>query len=366
MRPYAYVILCISMAILAGCDSNDNANGNANGNASEAASPSASIEASANAPSTSAPSQSESPASSITELYPSPSAPSPSPEDPIRRYIDAIPGDHADEVVVFSAEADLELDGEAETVVALGRDGEVTAFYVLRDVGGDVMRIGDNMADDEYMSIEAKLIQLQDYSKPILYTELTNGSALYGFRLFEMNGGKPTELLYSASMTGVGDDRLIDSDGDGRYDGYSQHRYSYDELYYNVQRWFAWNAAKGEFELQDTFLALDESYPDDVESVVYQYLSLNVINDGYSEELTARLNELCSDPDAHGLSIDWELWRIALFDAVMEVGGSYSLEVEENGDHATALAVARADNKSAAISFHLTKMHDQWTITKIG
>ncbi|MFD0674939.1 hypothetical protein [Cohnella sp. GCM10027633] len=349
----------LSIALLAGCDGNDDANDLASGEAS----PSASQTESASAIVEPEPSPSASP--SATTVAPSPSS---SPDDPLGRYVAAIPGEFGSDDIVFSAEADLDLDGQAETVLAVGstgEGGEVKGLYVLRDVGGEVMRIGDNLAADAYMTNEAKLVTLQGEPKPIIYAGLTNGAELQGFQLYRMDGGKPEKLAYAASATGAGSDGLVDRDADGRFDGYVQHRYSYDTLYYDVERRFEWKPEQGAFAPYDTDVALEEPYPVDIEEVVYQFLSLGAIDDGYSAELTARLNELSSVADATEQSIDWDLWRIALFDAAMEIGGSYSVDVKEKGDSATARVVGRTETKSDDITFELAKKSGRWKIVSM-
>jgi len=59
---------------------------------------------------------------------------------------------------------------------------------------------------------------------------LTNGAALSGFALYEIDGDEIVQIEYSASATGAGEDHLIDTNKDGFYDGYVQNRYSYDVL----------------------------------------------------------------------------------------------------------------------------------------
>lgn len=362
MRHSYLLLIGLSAALLAGCNNDDSENANAGGEASVTAEASASASESV----TPEPSPSASPSPTLAE--PSPSS---SPEDPLRRYVEAIPGDSAGDAVVFSAEADLDLDGQAETVLALGERGDefndIRAYYVLRDVGGEVMRIGDNLAPgDGYMTSDAKLVTLQGDPRPYLYAGLTNGAALNGFRLFALDGGQPAETVYSASAAGAGDDYLVDGDGDGRYDGYVQHRYSYDTLYYDVQRSFSWNAEKGAFAQTETSVALEEPYPVDIEEVVYQFLSLGAIDDGHSSGLTKRLSELSAISERDRQSIDWELWRIALFDAAMEIPGSYSIEVEEKGKQATAVVAGKTETKSGSVTFRLAKKQDRWSIASIG
>lgn len=290
--------------------------------------------------------------------------------NPPRRYVDAIPGDHSEEDVLFYAKEDLDRDGEPEIVLALGDAGDdydvVTKLYVLREVGDEIMRIGDNLASDGYMTSEVRLVGLKGMEQPVIYCHLTNGVGLDGFHLYAMSDGKPKSLVYSASGTGAGDDDLVDSDGDGMYDGYVRNRYSYDVLYYNVLSVFEWQADVGEFVPAGTTVQLDPTLPDNVNDVVYQYLSLRVIDDGHSEQIKQRLAELCADARAPSVSIPEDVWRIALFDGAMELGDHYAIDIKEKGDNATAKVTAiTEEGKRSTLVFTLKADHNIWTIATV-
>lgn len=288
----------------------------------------------------------------------------------LQRYIDAIPGDHFNQDVVFSAEEDLDLDGKKEVVLGLGTEDSdfdwVNDLYVLREVDGEVKPVGDNLAGDGYGTSTVKLVQLDGKPQTYIYSGVTNGASLYGFELFEMKGGVPTSIAFSASATGAGEDDLIDKDGNGKFDGYNQGRFSYDVFYYDVRRDFDWLPDRNAFEQVGTSIELPAIYPDTIDDVIYQYLSLRILDDGFSDELKDRLSELCAMPDPYEVLLPDDPWGAAVYDAAMEIEGSYSVEIDERGDAATAVVTATGiDNKTARLTFQLENQMSDWRIVSI-
>lgn len=360
--------LCVALALCAGCDSN-----NDNAKTTAEASATAAIES---AYATFESEETLAPTLTDGEASPSASATAPSPNEPsnsLQRYIDAIPGDHKDQVVMFNAEEDLDLDGVKEVVLGLGTGTEGSDFnwvddlYVLRDVGGEVMRIGDNLAGDGYGTCKVKLVQLEGKPQTYIYSGLTNGSSLYGFQLYELKGGVPTSIVYSASATGDGEDDLTDQDGNGKFDGYTQGRTSYDVFYYDVLRKFDWSPDDNAFVQSNTSIDLPSSeYPESINEVIYQYLSLRILDDGFSDELTQRLSELCAMPDPLGVSLPDETWGAAVYDKAMEIEGSYQAYIVEKGDKASAVVKASTeDNRTAQLTFELENQNNEWRIVSI-
>ncbi len=354
--------LCV--VIISGCDSSDN-NGNTTlETAAATAVPTAIATTDLEETLAPTPAGSDTSPSAVAEPNATDSS------DSLQRYIDALPGDHFNQVVVFSAEEDLDLDGQKEIVLGLGTEGDdfdwVNDLYVLRDVDGEAKRIGDNLAGDGYGTSAVKLVQLEGKPQTYIYSGVTNGASLYGFELFEMKGGVPTSIAYSASATGAGEDDLIDKDGNGKFDGYSQGRFSYDVFYYDVLREFKWLPDQDAFEQVGTSIELPTAYPDTINDVIYQYLSLRIMDDGFSEELKKRLTELCAMPDPYSVRLPDDPWGAAVYDAAMEIDGSYSVDVDERGDAATAVVTAiGSDNKPARLTFQLENQMSDWRIVSI-
>lgn len=354
--------LCV--VLFTGCDSNNNIGNTTSESAAAAAVESAKVTQELEA--TIAPSTADTDASPTA--VPKPNATDTL--DSMQRYIDAIPGDHFNQEVVFSAEEDLDLDGQKEVVLGLGtEDGDfdwVNELYVLRDVDGEVKRIGDNLAGEGYGTSAVKLVQLEGMPQTYIYSGVTNGASLYGFELFEMKGGAPTSIVYSASATGAGEDDLIDKDGNGKFDGYRQGRFSYDVFYYDVLREFEWLPDQEAFEQVGTSIALPDNHPDTINEVIFQYLSLRMMDDGFSDELKKRLSELCAMPDPYAVTLPDDPWGAAVYDAAMEIDGSYTVEIDEHDDAATAVVTASGiDNKTARLTFRLENQMSDWRIVSI-
>jgi len=354
--------LCV--VIISGCDSSDNNENTTSDTAAATAVQSASATTDLEATLAPTPSGSDASPSDVAEPNATDTL------DSMQRYIDAIPGDHFNQEVVFSAEEDLDLDGRKEVVLGLGTDdGDfdwVNELYVLRDVDGEVKRIGDNLAGDGYGTSTVKLVQLEGKPQTYIYSGVTNGASLYGFELYEMKGGVPTSIVYSASATGAGEDDLIDKDGNGKFDGYRQGRFSYDVFYYDVFREFEWLPEQGAFEQVGTSIELPVLYPESIDEVIYEYLSLRIMDDGFSDELRTRLSELCAMPDPYAVSLPDDPWGVAVYDAAMEIDGSYSVEIDEQNDAATAIVTATGiDNKTAQLTFRLENQMSDWRIVSI-
>ena len=271
----------------------------------------------------------------------------------------------ADEKILFCYDEDIDLDGNNEVIVAIGTEGEdklstfVGKAYVLKEVDGEVRRIGDNFAESLYAVYEVKLISLAGDEKKYIYCGLTNGANLVGFRIFEPGDNGLDEIAYSASATGAGSDEIIDSDNDGKIDGYVQNRWSYDVLYYSVRNIYEYNNQK--FELVKTEVELPE-YPTSPEEVVREYLALNALELQKSEEVSERLGKLCQQ-DVRGVI---DLSNEELFEALssenLEFESDNEITAKENGITANVIVSIEGNKR---YKFTLNKEKDIWSIGNI-
>lgn len=292
--------------------------------------------------------------------------------NPLQKYIDFIKEDH-DERVAFTAKEDIDLDGYDEIVVAFGNSNEnpqsgyVSELYILRDHNGDIVQLGDNLVGGGYGTYEVKLIRLQNKRQTYVYCGITNGGGLVGFQIYGLSGNEPVQVGYSASATGSGDDVLKDYNNDGQFDGYVQNRSSYDVLYYQVIRIFDWVSDKNDFEHRETHVDMPE-YPDQIQDVLYQYLSLRALDEDHSPEIHQRLSELCSYTQANDIKIEWEQWGSALYDYWMGSGDRSDFDIEESKDTATATATVTAlndESNKVVITFKLVKVEGLWKIKEM-
>jgi hypothetical protein len=285
----------------------------------------------------------------------------------MQKYIDFIHDDH-DEQVTFTAKEDIDLDGYDEIVVAFGNsnenpeEGYVSGLYILRDINGEIVQLGDNLAAGGYGAYEVKLIKLQNKQQTYVYCGLTNGGGLVGFQIYGLSGNEPVLVEYSASATGSGEDVLRDFNNDGQFDGYVQNRSSYDVLYYSITRTFDWISDRNDFEISETHVDMPE-YPDQIHDVLFQYLSLRLLVEDHSPEIHQRLSELCSYAQANDIKIEWDQWGYALY---MDSDDSINFDIKESNDKASATVTALDDESNkVVITFELVKIDDRWGIKKM-
>ncbi|WP_334075375.1 MULTISPECIES: hypothetical protein [Paenibacillus] len=270
----------------------------------------------------------------------------------------------------FFEKEDLDRDGLEEAVVAYGpSEDDLTDIYVLKNRDGQIVQLGDNLNSGGYSVEEIKLIQLEGREDKVIFLGLTNWASMTGFSLFDLEGGIPENIAYSASATGAGEDVLLDTDNNGRFDCYEQRRYSYDVLYYEVTR--TYKLQKGEFIHADTSVNLPD-YPASPEEVVEEYLALGIIDEQPPQNVASRRAELCrycsKNPDKAGPQVDYSVMQNLILD--LEEEGS-ALDVKEDDTDATATLKWKDENgRQHKAAFRLTKEgtgdSGKWTITDIS
>ncbi|MCX7772208.1 MAG: hypothetical protein N2376_03745 [Clostridia bacterium] len=266
--------------------------------------------------------------------------------------------------ILFSTKKDIDGDGRYEIVAGAGTKGEddlstyYSSVYVLREKGDSLELFGDNLASGGYGIYEVQLVKLQDSKSDYIYLGLTNGGPLTGFQLLELKDDSLNPIAYSASATGSGHDYLIDENSDGSFDGYIQDRSSYDVLYIPTIRSFAWE--NGSFVAKNTSVSLPE-YPDVVQDVILQYLTLRAIADGMSKEITPRLSELLlSDPTTE-LPVD--VWYTAVSNTLIGIDSQIEFKTQESANQATSqLSYKDGSGKTYAFTFKLVKSEGKWHI----
>ncbi|WP_058486940.1 hypothetical protein [Defluviitalea phaphyphila] len=184
-----------------------------------------------------------------------------------------------------------------ELIIAYGYKNEKDKNYVK-----DIYYVGANEGEYKiyyhlepsgYRCFSVELIYLLDRDQPVLYCRNTNDANLVGFELYEVCNNSLNQLVYSASGTGVGNDEMLDLDGDGIYTGYVQKRQSYDYLYTHVNRYFSY--IDGKFVLENISVDFFD-YPSTPEAVVLEYLNMHsIINKEEIDipDIESRLEELC-------------------------------------------------------------------------
>ncbi|MBO7746878.1 hypothetical protein I8J29_21915 [Paenibacillus sp. MWE-103] len=270
----------------------------------------------------------------------------------------------------FFVETDLNGDGESEAVLGVKNtrdgDGLYSEIYVLKQGERGVAQLGSNLAEGTgYGVYEIELVRLSDRKSPVVETKLTNGVSLEGFELIALPGKKPIRLVSSASPTGVGEDALIDADQNGDYDGYVQHRTSYDVLFYDVTR--TYSLQRGAFVHTGTIVALPD-YPADAESAVTQYLSLRALA-GFEDapEVDRRLEALCPACSKAQTELVGGAWLQAFSGSAALAEDPFDVQVQGDGktDATANVAYAKDDRRTYRLEFHLARSDGAWVIDGI-
>jgi hypothetical protein len=249
-----------------------------------------------------------------------------------------------DDVASFFRE-DIDLDGKQEIIISFGIGFFDT--FVLREDNDKLTLIGE-IEGRGYNTYEVELVHLQELEQKYILTKITNGANLFGFALYKINNTELKQIAYSASATGSGDDSLIDTGKDGKYDGYVQDRASYDVMYLPTTRFY--KLMGEEFVLESSHVELDD-YPKTPVEVVEQYLKLSILHEEKSQEFDSRFEELSTSDK--GLVIDAsELWIRAI------TTQDINFEEDGSGDNLKVTAV----NGEESIIFSLSQKDNKWQI----
>lgn len=254
--------------------------------------------------------------------------------------------------LLFFSHEDIDLDGNEEAIAAFGdaelegneseEDITFSEIYVLRNQGGKIHQIGENLNSGGYGINEIRLVQLDDREEKVVYLGLTNWISMTGFRLVGISGDTLEDLAYSASASGSGEDMLLDSNENGKFDSYEQRRGSYDVFYYGVTRYYS--LEQGEFVQTDTSVELLE-YPSTPKAAVMEFLALSIIADRLPANVEERLDELCPFREAGGERPVLEVDSGTVGNLQLELDGEDAyFEVEESGSDAIVTLVETGTN----------------------
>lgn len=279
----------------------------------------------------------------------------------IKRCIDFLHKNEIDNKIKYYKIDDIDLDGNNEILIVAGyNDFEFVRIIVLRDVNGTIELINDNLKDSGYENYNADIIQLKDTNKKYINIKVTNGGNLNGFVLYDLTGNELNIIESSSSYTGTGNDELLDSDNDGKYDGFVQDRYSYDTLYYDIQFYYIWNGK--EFIYNNMDIDLNE-YPNDIKSVILEYMSLYYLYDGKNEQIYKRLNEL-SDVDIFNDGyIEISKLYSPIYNSLLEINEEIDFSIDEYEEN-TYVNITWKDEEENIYSYNLNlkQINGKWKI----
>lgn len=271
--------------------------------------------------------------------------------------------------IVFYDKEDLDLDGQQEAILVLGTKEEeplftfLTDIYVFKNENHEIKQIGDNLALDGYGVYEIKLINLQDSPKKYIYCGITNGN-LKGFKIVELNNNELSEICYSASATGSGHDELMDFNQDGQYDGYVQIRQSYDVLYITRENTYVYK--DHQFVLEHSWVDIPE-YPSEPEEVVMQYITLSLMENEKSQEVTERLKEIYEKHTSYHTNASLLVPYSAVLNTILGFEEGFNIAIEDTGTDSKKATITYTDEEGSEYRYHLVlSMRDgKWRIDDI-
>lgn len=273
--------------------------------------------------------------------------------------------------LIYFKEEDIDLDGKKEAIVALGEvdkdnilQTSVSDLFLLRNDNGIIKKLAYNFGKDTYFINEVEIIKLQGKRESCIYLGLTNSSNLEGFSLFELIDNKLKNFCYSASGSGVGEDSLVDKDHNGIYDGYVQFRSNMDVLYYEVDAHYVFK--DNVFKHAETHVEISPDYPDGIEEVLLQYISLRSLDFGESKEVNKRLKLICKDQTADALKWNKTVWAQAYIANYLgfEKKINFDIDLQEVYEIATATFIDD-HQKEYQCQFTMEMTNYKWQIIKV-
>ncbi|WP_105616394.1 hypothetical protein [Vallitalea okinawensis] len=272
--------------------------------------------------------------------------------------------------IIYKGIDDFNNDGIKEIIIATGYNSDdiysrsIQHVYVLNNKYEKVDTFNEIEGDTGYGFCDIKIIDLENNDNKYLYIGLTNSISMLGFQIYEFNGEEFELFETSASPVGVGEDKLVDDNNDGKIDGYIQKRWSYDVAYSTTRIYKL--SELGVFNLEEVNITLPD-YPTEAMDVFLQYVKLNGIMLSYDvhiPEVEQRINELCEDTDKHNFG------GLAYAIMVNETyGDTYEInyEIEENVDDTDIIVSYKDEIENVEKKYHiyLYKKKEKWKIRSI-
>ncbi|MDQ2087086.1 hypothetical protein RBH29_11685 [Herbivorax sp. ANBcel31] len=271
------------------------------------------------------------------------------------RYLDFL---NTDGEVVGYIKEDINLDGNEEIVISVGVGYGSEKIYVLRETEDELHELG-LIEGGGYGVYDAHLVSMKGAEHKYINAFVTNGANLSGFALYRIVEDGIEMVGYSASPTGVGNDRLTSSGDNNIYDGYTQHRHSYGVMYFNVLRYYKWNGESFDYISSDVHIP---EYPEGEGAVIRQFLKLNMLweKDRESKNVQTRLSEI----NLSEKSVNFQ--KINQLDDIYKWQTEIQLDAKEfdiqRSDNSSVVTVP-VQNKS--IVFVMTKIDGKYCITDI-
>lgn len=262
--------------------------------------------------------------------------------------------------VLFLIKEDLDRDNIDEIILGVGqyskdlKDVFYEKIYVLSDQGNieviDVIQQG-------YAIEELKIIELYNSTDQYIYCGLTNMINRSGFEIYSMQSN---QLISNWSSTS-GIAQLEDLNSDGIYESYKEYRWSYDVLYYETWKSYNWNGESFELTKCDVDVG---KYPEKLEEVILQYISLSIINNNQSKEVMERLKDIGLGKGPYNIEkIDHSEVLNTLLD--VDEGILMDMMIKDNKGKVIVSNPSRDDIEEYKYRFDVVKIKGYWHIEDI-
>lgn len=272
-----------------------------------------------------------------------------------------------DNAFVYFEEEDIDLDGNKEALVVLGEigkdykeDASTTAIFLLRNENGIIKNLNYDFSSSFYTG-DVKFISLNGKRQKFIYVEITNEMSMYGFTLDELINNQIKNFYFKDSPSGYGSNYLVDKDNDGKYDGYEEFRKKEDVLFYEITESYTFK--NNGFQKAATHVEIPPEYPDTIEGLLLQYISLRSLQFDESIEVTKRLKLICKDPDASSIKFNSD-WGYAYTKNYLDYDGKIEFQTDEETYVTTANFISD-DKKKYQCEFELKEDYNNWQITKV-
>lgn len=291
-------------------------------------------------------------------------------EDIPEIYINHIKEKFPDDNIMFYEKEDIDSNGKAEVIIGTGKEDDDSLdfaifnhIYLFKEDEGKIHYLSENLAQNAYGVNQVKLVELEGLDGKFIYCRLTNGARLSGFQLYQFLDDEVRLFADSCSATGVGEDILKDFNGNGQFDGYVSIRSSYDTLYYHLVSNYI--LKENAFVLEKTIIENMPPYPNEIQEVISHYLALRILDNGKSEDIKKRLEELTLNNEVNQIEIKSKQWYKPLLNTILDIEEVIEFKIKEEESKKFVEATYQEEEEQMGLIFYIIKKDGKWCISSI-
>lgn len=275
--------------------------------------------------------------------------------------------------LIYYKEKDLDLDGHTEIVMGFGTSERnlkikrLGSFFVIRDLykSKRALRVAYDYTFRNsigYYKNDIKIISLQGKKQSYIYLGVTGKDSFQGFMLLELNDDDIVRDFFYCGLEGIGfgNNKLVDKNNDGQYDGYVQIN-AFRE--YVVTTNFVYK--NNLFKKSNVAVQIPD-YPNNISGVLMQYISLRSLDFGESAEVNQRLKQLYPSDQINNIEWNKEVWKMA-YSYYSDSNKTIKFDVKKENGKITAIATCiDSEKQKHQLKFELQKNKGKWQIIKLN